>query len=80
MWQMQRYLFTVDAETAKAAAGGMGRFSPLVFSAGGLVEKGTIGRMMEWKEAVSDGAWEYMLRRMALGLLRSRAKMWEVGG
>lgn len=80
MWQMQRYLFTVDAETAKAAAGGMGRFSPLVFSAGGLVEKGTMGRMMEWKEAVSDGAWEYMLRRMALGLLRSRAKMWEVGG
>ena len=52
----------------------------MVFSAGGLVEKGTMGRMMEWKEAVSDGAWEYMLRRMALGLLRSRAKMWEVGG
>lgn len=43
-----------DAERAKATAGRLGRFSSLVFSAGGSVERRTVGRMMERKEAIPD--------------------------
>ena len=31
------------------------------------------------KKAVSSGTWEYMMRRMSLGLVRARAKTWEAG-
>jgi hypothetical protein len=75
--QLQRYLNSVHRETVRNVAGGMGQFSPLVFSAGGLVEKETGKRMAEWQAKVSEVAWEWMLRRMSLGLVRARARTWE---
>lgn len=77
--QLQRYLNSVHRETVRAQPGGLGRFSPLVFSADGLIETETVKRMEEWKKAVSSGTWEYMMRRMSLGLVRARAKTWEAG-
>jgi hypothetical protein len=41
------------------------------------VEKETGKRMAEWQAKVSEVAWEWMLRRMSLGLVRARARTWE---
>lgn len=76
--QLGRYLEEVSRETVRNQPGCVGEFSPLVLSSGGLVEKGTAKRLEEWKEAVSGIAWEGMLRRMSMSLLRSRARSWEV--
>lgn len=75
--QLQRYLNGVHRETVKNVAGSVGRFSPLVFSAGGLIETETAKRLEEWRRVVSAVVWEWMLRRMSLGLVRARARTWE---
>jgi hypothetical protein len=76
--QMGRYLEEVRRETVKNVPGVVGTFSALVFSSGGLVEKETWKVLESWKNAVSGVAWEFMVRRMSLSLVRSRARTWEV--
>jgi hypothetical protein len=43
-----------------------------------LVEKETWKVLESWKNAVSGAAWEVMVRRVSLSLVRSRARTWEV--
>jgi hypothetical protein len=80
LWQIQRYLNDIYRETIRAQPGSLGRFSPLVFSSDGLVETETMRRLEEWKKVVSGNAWEYMIRRMSVGLVRAMAKTWEAWG
>jgi hypothetical protein len=79
-WQLQRYLKSVHDETKRNVAGGMGKFAPLVFSAGGMMEAETRRVMAGWRDAVGDVVWEYTTRRMSMGLMRARAKTWLAGG
>jgi hypothetical protein len=79
-WQLQRYLYSIHAETKRKVAGGMGSFAPLVFSAGGMMETSTAKLMAEWRAAVGDAVWEWTVRRMSVGLMRARAKTWLAGG
>jgi hypothetical protein len=58
--------------------GAVGTFSALVFSSGGLVEKETANVLDGWRLVVSGVAWEWMVRRISIGLVRSRARTWEV--
>lgn len=76
--QLGRYMEDVSRETRRKMPGCVGEFSPLVFTSGGLVEGETEKRLEGWKVALSGVAWEMMVRRMSLSLLRSRARTWEV--
>jgi hypothetical protein len=71
--QSNRYLYEVATEARKKAPAGIGKFDPLVFSTGGIVEKDTWAVLEGWKREVNAHTWGYMLRRMSMALVKTRA-------
>lgn len=77
--QCNRFLAGVARAADKRAPGGTGKFTPLVFSAGGLVEGETMRQLDEWKRHVEAGKWAATLRRVSVGLVRVRARRFQIG-
>jgi hypothetical protein len=53
-------------------------FTPLVFSVGGLMEKGTRDALKLWKSVMAGGSYSYMVRRVSLALLRARVANYDL--
>lgn len=77
--QMDRYLRAVAAKTRENAPSGIGKFSAVVMTSGGFMEKDTKKQMDAWEEGVKDWEWAALLRGLSLGFVRARARSvtWE---
>jgi hypothetical protein len=51
-------------------------FAPLCMTVGGMIEKEAMEAMEGWKEAVGEGGYQFMMRRISIFLARARAKVW----
>jgi hypothetical protein len=76
--QTDRYLNSVYTETKSKPPKCVGKFSPLVFSAGGLIEEETKKTLEGWKTAVEERTWARTMGRMSVGLVKARAKTFEL--
>ena len=55
-------------------------FYPLIFSAGGMMEKGTEATFGRWKMDMGLSSYMYMIRRLGIALGRARAKIFDLRG
>ena len=71
-----RYLTSIAAEARRKAPTSVGKFTGLVFSLGGIVEVETGRQLQAWKEVVGEAVWSWTMRRVAVGLVKARARTW----
>ena len=74
MAQIDRHLAQISRRTKANAPGSTGKFSPLVFSPGGLIETETLETLNGYKMHIVPAKWAQTMRRMSVGLLRARVK------
>jgi hypothetical protein len=51
-------------------------FQPLVFSVGGMMEDKSLKAMEGWREAMGEGSWQFLMRRISMILTKARAEVW----
>jgi hypothetical protein len=51
-------------------------FYPIAISLGGTIKEGVMKQFEAWKEAVGDVAFNFMMQRFSVTLLRKRAMAW----
>lgn len=74
--QLNRYLDGVAREARSRAPGSRGKFSALVFSAGGIVEAETMKQLEDWRKAWGERVWRKMWMDISFGLVKVRAETW----
>lgn len=52
------------------------RFVPLIFTAGGAVDRATQSVLDEWKREIGAKAFEFYQKRMSVLLVQTRTKHW----
>ena len=76
--RIDKFLQSIVRKAKNKAPAGLGSFAPLVFTAGGYVEKETQRCLDGWKKELPEGAWDRMVKRISLGLVRVRGRTFEV--
>jgi hypothetical protein len=76
--QLGRHLSSVDRNTIGNQPPGTYPLTPLVFSAGGMIEGETQKVLDGWKRAVEAWNWQRMWERMSFSLVRMRGRQYEM--
>ena len=77
--QSVKYLDRVDRHVTLNRPLTNGRFAPLVFSAGGLMAKGTRDQIQSWKSKLKPPVFLRMESFISLALIKARARSFDVG-
>ena len=77
--QSVKYLDRVDRHVTLNRPLTSGRFAPLVFSAGGLMAKGTRDQIQGWKNKLKPPVFLRMESFISLALIKARARSFDVG-
>ena len=77
--QSVKYLDCIDRHVTLNRPLTSGRFAPLVFSAGGLMAKGTRDQIQGWKNKLKPPVFLRMESFISLALIKARARSFDVG-
>jgi hypothetical protein len=75
---IHRHLDSVAHRKGSHRPDSMIPFCPLVFSSGGMMEKGTAEALKRWKELMNEGVYSFLVRRLSVCLLRGRVRSFEL--